>query len=134
MTREAAKVLLSIIQGYVDGKKIETRPKGKYDAEWQETNLPAFNICQFDYRIKPDPKYRSFHNVEECWQEMLNHQPFGWIKSKTDDHYSMVTVVGSDEEMKCIAISGNHIWPFDETMSDYTFADGAPFGIVIEEE
>lgn len=33
MTREEAKALLPIIQGYVDGKKIETRLKGKFDEE-----------------------------------------------------------------------------------------------------
>lgn len=33
MNREQAKELLPIIQGYVDGKKIEKRPKGRYDVE-----------------------------------------------------------------------------------------------------
>lgn len=36
------------------------------------------------YRIKP--KYRPFKDAEECWQEMQNHQPFGWIKGKGDEH------------------------------------------------
>lgn len=31
--------------------------------------------------------------------------------------------------MKSIAISGESSWPFDETLSNYTFADGTPFGI-----
>ena len=127
MTREAAKVLLPIIQGYVDGKNIEIRRKGKYDAEWKETHEPSFTPSLCDYRLKPEPKYRSFKNVEECWQEMLKHQPFGWIKS--DDDYSMVTAVDVIGNKKCIAISGDHLWSFDETMRTYTFADGTPFGI-----
>lgn len=53
MNRQQAKELLPIIQGYVDGKKIEKRPKGRYDVEWQETVLPAFNPHTCDYRIKP---------------------------------------------------------------------------------
>lgn len=65
---------------------------------------------------------------------MLKHQPFGWIKSKTDGHYSMVTAVDAVEDMKSIAISGDHIWSFDEIMISDTFADGAPFGIVIKEK
>lgn len=129
MTREEAKALLPIIQGYVDGKNIEIRRKGKYNAEWKETHEPSFTPSLCDYRIKLESKYRSFKDAEECWQEMLKHQPFGWIKSKTDDYYFMVTVVGAAEKMKCIAISGNNIWPFDKTMSDYTFADGTPFGV-----
>ena len=132
MTREAAKAILPIIQGYVDGKKIETRPKGKYDAEWQETNLPAFNICQFDYRIKPDPKYRSFKNAEECWQEMLKHQPFGWVKY-SECYFSIVYiddnhVALADKDICSILLASEH------SCKDLTFADGAPFGIVIEEE
>lgn len=129
MNRQQAKELLPIIQGYVDGKKIEKRPKGRYDVEWQETVLPAFNPHTCDYRIKPGPRYRSFKNAEECWQEMLKHQPFGWIKSKEDVYYSMVTGVDVVGEKKYFSISGNHIWSFDETMRKYTFADGTPFGI-----
>ena len=64
---------------------------------------------------------------------MQKHHPFGWLKDKEDGHYSMVTAVGIDEEY-CLAISGNNGWPYDETMRNYTFADGAPFGILTEEE
>ena len=24
-------------------------------------------------------EYRPFENIKECWEEMLKHQPFGWI-------------------------------------------------------
>ena len=129
MTREEAKALLPIIQGYVDGKNIEIRRKGKYDAEWKETHEPSFTPSLCDYRLKPEPKYRSFKNAEECWQEMLKHQPFGWIKSKEDVCYSMITGVDVVGEKKYVSISGDHIWSFDETMRKYTFADGTPFGI-----
>uniref|UniRef100_UPI004029B0C6 hypothetical protein n=1 Tax=Prevotella sp. TaxID=59823 RepID=UPI004029B0C6 len=129
MTREEAKEMLPIIQAFAEGKEIEFRSKG-FDEEWKKVNeIPGLSYSSFDYRVKPEPKYRPFKNVDECWQEMLKHQPFGWIKSKTGGHYSMVTVVGADEKMKSIAISGRHIWPFDETLSNYTFADGTPFGI-----
>lgn len=79
MNRQQAKDLLPIIQGYVDGKKIEKRPKGRYDVEWQETDLPAFNAHTCDYRIKPEPKYRPFKDAEECWQDynyMFNNYTF----------------------------------------------------------
>lgn len=146
MKKEKIKQLVDVMQAYVNGKtiqyhkvdisfKIEHPGEPNFKNKWvdvDEEHLFRFDL--YDYRIKSEPRYRSFKNAEECWQEMLKHQPFGWIKSKKDDHYSMVTVVGSDEKMKCIAISGNYIWSFDETMRDYTFADGAPFGIVTEEE
>lgn len=126
MTREETAERIKIMQAYVDGKRIQY---AEDDTDvWHNIDEPDWH-SDYDYRIKPKPKYRPFKNVDECWQEMLKHQPFGWIKSKTGGHYSMVTVVGADEKMKSIAISGRHIWPFDETLSNYTFADGTPFGI-----
>ena len=127
MNREQAKELLPIIQGYVDGKKIEKRPKGRYDVEWQETDLPAFNAHTCDYRIKPEPKYRPFKDAEECWQEMQKHQPFGWIKDKEDGTYVMVTKVSDGRDD--MAINGNYNWPLDGILEYFTFADGKPFGI-----
>ena len=122
---------ISLMLAYVDGKQIQyfDRLEGK----WEDTTDPRWSQCN-SYRVKPKPNYRPFKNAEECWREMQKHQPFGWIKDKEDGHYAMVTVVGSGRDMKCIAISGNDCWPFNETMRDFTFADGSPFGILTEEE
>lgn len=127
MTKEDIVECIKVMQAYVEGKQIQYVDSETED--WADIESPIWNWDSYDYRIKPGSEYRPFKNVDECWQEMLKHKPFGWIKSKTDGHYSMITVVGSDEKMKCIAISGRHIWAFDETMSKYTFADGTPFGI-----
>lgn len=134
MNRLQAKDLLPIIQGYVDGKKIEKRPKGRYDVEWQETVLPAFNPHTCDYRIKPEPKYRPFANAEECWQEMLKHQPFGWIKKTCGDcnflHimelYSTGILINNVDSFGSFR---NLIKTYDSAFAETTFADGTPFGI-----
>lgn len=128
MNRSEAKDLLPIIQGYVDGKKIEKRPKGRYDVEWQETVLPAFNPHTCDYRIKPEPKYRPFANAEECWQEMLKHQPFGWLKHKDDDELYYILKI-TDSRISMIDVCEEvAFYDYNETFKQYTFADGAPFG------
>lgn len=129
MNRSEAKDLLPIIQGYVDGKKIEKRPKGRYDVEWQETVLPAFNPHTCDYRIKPEPKYRPFKDAEECWQEMQKHEPFGWVKDKERGHKVTITRVNDDENTGFMAINGKSEWTLEGLMDYYTFADGTPFGI-----
>lgn len=141
MKKEKIKQLMDVMQAYVNGKtiqyykvdlsfKIEHPGEPNFNDKWVDVDEEhLFRPDFYDYRIKPEPRNRSFKNAEECWQEMLKHQPFGWIKSKTDGHYSMVTVVDVAEDMKSIAISGNHILFFAEIMSDYTFADGTPFGI-----
>lgn len=141
MKKEKIKQLMDVMQAYVNGNtiqyykvdlsfKIEHPGEPNFNDKWVDVDEEhLFRPDLYDYRIKPEPKYRSFKNAEECWQEMLKHQPFGWIKSKTDGLYSMVMVVYAAEDKRCLAISGNHIWSYAEIMSDYTFADGTPFGI-----
>ena len=121
---------IALMQAYVDGKQIQyfNRLEGK----WEDTTDPRWSQGS-SYRIKPEPNYRTFRDVEECWQEMQNHRPFGWIKNKNNGHYAMITKVNADFDKKHIAISGINIWTLSETMCDYTFADGEPFGINIED-
>lgn len=129
MTKEEVKELLPIMQAFAEGDEIQYR--NNYN-EWIDVKAGeglCFARPSSCYRIKPEPKYRPFKSQEECWQEMLNHQPFGWIKSNEDGHYAMVTTVDDIEGEKYIAISGNNLWSFDDTINNYTFADGTPFGI-----
>lgn len=127
MTIEETKERIAVMQAYVDGKQIQVESS---DSKWADVPEPSWSI-NGNYRIKPEPKYRPFKDAEECWQEMLKHHPFGWIKGKEDGHYSMVTTVdaAAGEGKKHIDISGDYLCSLDETMSCYTFADGAPFGV-----
>ena len=126
--KQIAKAMerIALMQAYVDGKQIQFY--SILENKWEDTTDPRWSHCN-RYRIKPEPNYRPFKNAEECWQEMQKHQPFGWIKNKNDGHYSMVTTVDAAEGGKHISISGDVLWTLSETMCDYTFADGTPFGI-----
>lgn len=128
MTRKEAKDLLPIIQAFAEGKEIEGLYKG--------TKSPWFKIKDMDFnggiifRIKPEPKYRPFANVEECWQEMLKHQPFGWVKMKdTESGYYILKGITNQ------VVIGLNETPFSykKVFEDYTFADGTPFGILEED-
>ena len=129
MTREEAKELLPIIKAFTEGKTIEYR---EYDGEWKTAHTPTWSSRLF-YRIKPEPKYRPFKDMEECWQEMLKHQPFGWLKSKMNGRFSCIgEVYGSDEfETVYIALSTSESLSrsSDSMFEQYTFYDGTPFGI-----
>lgn len=132
MNREQAKKLLPIIQAFAEGRAIEVRSNSKYNpGEWIETATPTFDIKSHEYRIKPGPKYRPFKDTEECWQEMQKHQPFGWIKGKEGEHHSLITSIIADEEE--VYINGISGFVLDEIMEHYTFADGLPFGVKVEE-
>ena len=133
MTREEAKELMPIIQAFAEGEIIECRTKpGTISAgipnEWTEIKEIGF-WSGIEYRIKPEPKYRPFANAEECWTEMLKHQPFGWVK--IEDLYrnianvTICSITFADNEARDVE--------YEQAFKNYTFADGMPFGIKVEE-
>ena len=113
ITRENAKELLPIIKAYSENKEIEYFNGLK----WEDREEFRFSADPSQYRIKSN--YRPFKSVEECWEEMQKHQPFGWIKMKFTQSYF---IFGIDENSK-----------FDYRFKNYLFADGTPFGIKEEE-
>ena len=129
MTREEAKQLLPIIQAFAEGKAIQQTDG--YD--WYDLDDPDFMANGSSYRIKPETKYRPFKNAEECWQEMLKHQPFGWIKSKeaTEDVYFTITGLTNTCGFMLNSPGGRS---FSGLYDYYTFTDGTPFGIKEEEQ
>ena len=130
MTREEVKEMLPVLQAFADGKTIESRYiKGDKSLWYNDEDLSFDN--DLEYRIKPEPKYYPFANVEECWNEMKKHQPFGWVKDKKDGHYALITSVLTDEkEVYIDGISGLTLYT---SIDYYTFADNTPFGIKVEE-
>ena len=129
MNREQAKELLPIIQAFAEGKTIQVKSSDGlwYGREGENCEF-NFNADPQVYRIKSEPKYRSFANAEECWQEMQKHRPFGWLKDKEDGHYTLITAINKTE-VDQIALNGNTGWLFCSISKFYTFADGTPFGI-----
>ena len=122
MTREEAKELLPIIQAWAEGKSIQYQTDSK---SWSDITKDLYP-CNHPslYRIKPEPKYRPFKTKEECWEEMLKHQPFGWIKNNDTKRLRNIDSIGNSS----IDIKGSTLY-FDVVLNVYTFADGTPFGI-----
>ena len=116
---------MPVIQAFADGKDVET----KTGSGWMIIENMSFAGKPDCYRIKPEQKYRSFRNAEECLQEMLKHQPFGWIKAKEGGYQNIVSVDN------CYADTAGSSILLDSKNSyqDNTFFDGTPFGIKVEE-
>ena len=120
MTRDDAKKLLPIIQAYVEGKNIQ------YEVDidrWEDIENPSFRSF-VKYRIKPEPKYRPFKTQEECWNEMLKHQPFGWVKEISSEMLYLINGMSNES-----IVIMEDINSFKEAMNIYEFKDGTPFGI-----
>lgn len=123
MTREEAKQLLPIIQAFAEEKDIEIRSKNPHTQLNGWAKMDEFIFGNFEYRIKPEPKYRPFANAEECWQELLKHKPFGWVKDTEANEYLNVY---------CISNSDSSIDLFGRMFKRCIFIDGSPYGIKVE--
>ena len=130
MTREEAKRMLPIMQAYADGKTIEMLC---YNDEWKKVDEPSFKVDPKYYRIKPELKYRPFKTKEECWSEMLKHQPFGWIIGGKDyENFYHIEYVYSCNPYNYhrVKLSQNDMsFNYEHMFRDFTFIDGLPFGI-----
>lgn len=130
MTREEAKKMLPILVAFAEGKTIQSRCIKGDKSLWYNDEDPSFDD-DFEYRIKPDSKpeskidvnYRPFANVEECWQELLKHEPFGWVKDTEANEYLNVD---------CISNSASSIDLFGRMFKRCIFIDGSPYGIKVE--
>ena len=127
MNRKEAAELLPIIQAFAKGKDIEYRTKGSNENWKKVTQIPELSFKSFEYRIKPEPKYRPFKDAKECMTEMLKHQPFGWITSQGAFFY----IIYIEDKLfgygsACGTILHSE---FNDVLKSFTFADGTPFGI-----
>lgn len=123
--------LFPILEAIKEGKTIQWNDMGAWrDIDGDEEGFFLDTLIgKLDgYRIKPEPKFRHFKNAEECWEEMQKHQPFGWLKSKEKGYYSYITML--DNRFR---LNGYDGWRFDDAIDKFTFVDGTPFGVKLEE-
>lgn len=125
MTIEETKERIAVMQAYVDGKQIQGE---RSDGKWADVPEPSWSINR-NFRVKPEPKYRPFKDADECWQEMLKHQPFGWLREKKRNVYTQIGFMHTEGIQGTSGRSSNYKAFFD----CFSFADGAPFGILEEE-
>ena len=84
------------------------------------------------FRIKSEAetesKYRPFKSQEECFDEMMKHQPFGWFRSTCNKNLS--NIVGIDDNgMKITNTLYKSKVTYDSAFTCLKFVDGTPFGI-----
>lgn len=131
MKREDIKAMLPILQAFADGKVIQMLDNRSIWTDLTEgEGLPIGTLREEpnNFRIKPEPKYRPFANAEECWTEMLKHQPFGWVKMKdTESGYYILKGIANQ-----VVIGLNETtFSYKKVFEDYIFADGLPFGVKV---
>ena len=126
MDKEKTKDLIKIMQAFLEGEVIEQRAVAGNDLTgWFTHSSDNWDTNKYMYRIKPKPQYRPFKDVNECWAEMKNHQPFGWVKM--EGKYENIVEFNTNKEI--FVNSGFYNLPY--AYVHITFADGTPFGMKV---
>lgn len=127
MNKEKTKDLIKILKAFLEGETIEQRSRSQENPQpqWLTHYGDCWDLMKYEYRIKPRPQYRPFKDIDECWNEMKNHQPFGWVKM--DGKYENIVEFNTNEEI--FVNSGFYNLPYVYT--HITFADGTPFGMKV---
>lgn len=134
INKETIQKLNSLFQAIAEGKTIQVESGDDWmdiDFGGEGVNASTLITCPECYRIKPEAKYRSFKNAEECWQEMSKHQPFGWIKCK--EGYFNIVYVDDDYAGLADSDGSSILLASKNSYQDNTFYDGTPFGMKVEE-
>ena len=130
MKKETTENLIKVMQAFLKGEAVEQRAviSDNHASGWFTHTGNDWNTTKYEYRIKPKPQYRPFNDIEECWQEMLKHQPFGWLKDDVVQLYNIINIKTTGITVNNGISNCNYSF---KNVFNLTFADGTPFGIKI---
>ena len=128
MTREQAKRRAELYSALAAGKIIQVQ--NPETGEWEYLDLNKFDgfMEEYNFRIKPEPKYRPFKTKEECWNEMHKHPDFGWLIRIDTGVFANIKAIFSEEIV--FDNDFDNVYTFKNAFKYYKFTDGTPFGII----
>lgn len=129
---EDTKRKIEIMKAYAEGKQIQVSCCG-YDL-WRDCEFePDWDWVSYDYRVKPEEKYRPYENYHEMVDDFCERfrvsfpkyiMPKIWLKSNATDYLFMISnFSGSEDSRKILATY----------YKNYTYLDGSPVGKKVEE-
>ena len=130
MTTEEIKKLNTITNWILENKQIQWREW--YSSIWRDENVNFIEIedfLKYDFRVKPEPKYRPFRNTEEALQTALKHN--FWLKH--DDYASSIISINNEGVRLAKDEPSFTAHTFVEICNEHRWADdGTPCGILVE--
>ena len=137
MDRNQAKEFYPILQAYAEGRVIECRTKPSFiegsdvPNDWTEMKeIEYWNNIEYRIKQQSEAKFRPFNTEEEFWQEIRKHEPF--IKYKVIESSKDVYLIIQRIKTDGIETDVERL-DFETAFEWFTFADGTPFGVKVEE-
>lgn len=128
---------LSLLPFQEEGRVIECRTKPSavkgtdVPNDWTEMKeLEYWNNIEYRIKQQSEAKFRPFNTEEECWQEIRKHEPF--IKYKVIESSKDVYLIIQRIKTDGIETDVERL-DFETAFEWFTFADGVPFGVKVEE-
>ena len=122
------KDMIEVMQAYERGEQIEIRMKTiPENDEWDTmTQEPEWNWSDFDYRVKPKPKYVPFETAEEFITAQRKKGRFV-IDKKSGTKYN-IFINASNIVYLTSMYSFGFIGTLQKIFDEFTFTDGTPCG------
>lgn len=111
--------MIKVMQGYVDGKDLQYRNK-KTGMDWMDTTYPAWEWYDYEYRIKPEPKYRPLKPEEII--ELV-----GTVIVDLDGDYYVVSGFKLHNEQPLVFIFQSWVSSL-YLLKNFKYKDGTPVG------
>ena len=106
------------------GKCVNVEIFNKNDNIWVAHKNPMWNWGIIYYRIKPEQKYVPYKKVQYEWLGKAV------INKSSGDGYIIIGVFVQNNKLRVNDV----YYSIEEFFSYYTWADGSPFGKLVEEE
>ena len=117
---------IAIMKAYEDGKTIERR--AYFTSAWKIIDYVEnhqFDFASYEYRIKPEDKYRPYESVDEAFNEAKKHG--FWMKHKPSGRICFSTRFLEERNTIYINSQASVIG-----LDDYVWIDdGSPCGVKI---
>lgn len=123
--KEMTKVMLAYDRGEQIEYRMKTIPENN---EWVKmTQEPEWNWTEFDYRVKPKPKYAPFETAEEFLAAQRKKGRF-IIEKESGTKYN-IFINASNIVYLTNIYSFSFFGTLQKIFDEFTFTDGTPCGV-----
>ena len=123
------KEMIEVMQAYDRGEQIERRDR--CGNNWLLAPIPSWDWVQYEYRVKPKPKYVPFDTPEEFLEAQRVH---GEVLEDKENGVKMTAYVNKNGIVACAKFFSNTwiVSNLQNILRDYQFKDGMPCGKIID--